>query len=168
MFLSLNAAITRHDVERVHEQSLDLLERVGIDYQTPRALELLEHAGCSVDYERTWASLPRELVEWALTQAPRVVRLCARDPARDVVLDGRRPHHTTDSQGTQAIDLQTGRCAVSTTEDLKQGLLFADALDRVEIVDVMVAASDVPAHVRTIRHFALAFGQTSKHVRNGV
>ncbi len=168
MFLSLNAAITRHDVERVHEQSLDLLERVGIDYQTPRALELLEHAGCSVDYERTWASLPRELVEWALTQAPRVVRLCARDPARDVVLDGRRPHHTTDSQGTQAIDLQTGRCAVSTTEDLKQGLLFADALDRVEIVNVMVAASDVPAHVRTIRHFALAFGQTSKHVRTGV
>jgi trimethylamine--corrinoid protein Co-methyltransferase len=160
--------LTRHDVERIHEHSLELLERVGIDYRTPRALEILEKLGCPVDYDRTWASLPRELVEWAIQQAPRVVRLCARDPARDVVLDGRRPHHTTDSQGAEAVDLETGQRRDSTAEDLKRGLLFADALDMVEIVNVMVAATDVPAHVRTIHHFALAFTQTSKPVRTGV
>jgi trimethylamine--corrinoid protein Co-methyltransferase len=168
MSLSLMPALTRHDVERIHEHSLDLLERVGVVYNTPRALEILAKLDCPVDYDRTWASLPRELVEWALGQAPRVVRLCARDPARDVVLDGRRPHHTTDSQGTQAIDLETGERRASTAEDLRRGLLFADALDRVEIVNVMVAANDVPAHLRTIRHFALAFTQTGKHVRTGV
>ena len=168
MSLSLMPALTRHDVERIHEHSLDLLERVGIVYNTPRALEVLEALGCPVDYDRAWASFPRELVEWALQQAPRVVRLCARDPNRDVVLDGRRPHHTTDSQGTRAIDLETGEIRDSTAADLRRGLLFADALDMVEIVNVMVAASDVPAHVRTIRHFALAFAQTSKHVRTGV
>ena len=168
MPLSLTPALTRHDVDRIHQHSLDLLERVGVDYKTPRALEILEKAGCPVDYDRTWASLPRELVEWALQQAPRVVRLCARDPARDVILDGRCPHHTTDSQGTQAVDLETGERRPSTAEDLKWGLLFADALDMVEIVNVMVAANDVPAHLRTIRHFALAFTQTSKHVRTGV
>jgi trimethylamine--corrinoid protein Co-methyltransferase len=32
----------------------------------------------------------------------------------------------------------------------------------------MVAAGDVPAHLRTLRHFGLAFAQTSKHVRSGV
>jgi trimethylamine--corrinoid protein Co-methyltransferase len=85
-----------------------------------------------------------------------------------VVLDGRRPHHTTDSQGTQAIDPETGERRASTAEDLGRGLLLADALDMVEIVNVMVAATDVPAHLRTIRHFALAFTQTSKHVRTGV
>ncbi|MEE8390004.1 MAG: trimethylamine methyltransferase family protein [Anaerolineae bacterium] len=166
--LSLNPVLTRHDVERIHEHSLDLLERVGIDYKTPRALEALEKMGCPVDYDRTWASLPHDLVEWAIQQAPRVVRLCARDPARDVVLDGRRPHHTTDSQGTEAIDLETGERRNSTSEDLKRMLLFADTLDMVEIVNVTVTASDVPAHVRVIRHFAMAFTQTSKHVRTGV
>jgi trimethylamine--corrinoid protein Co-methyltransferase len=168
MSLSLMPVLTRHDVERIHDHSLDVLERVGIDYKTPKALEILEKLGCPVDYDRTWASLPRQVVEWALQQAPRVVRLCARDPARDVVLDGRHPHHTTDSQGTKAIDLETGECHASTAEDLKRGLLFADALDRIEIVNVMVAANDVPAHVRTIHHFALAFTHTSKHVRTGV
>lgn len=168
MSLTLNPILTGSDIECIHEHSLDLLERVGIDYKTPRALEVLAEAGCPVDYERTRARLPRRLVEWALQQAPRVVRLNARDPARDVVLDGRRPHHTTDSQGTQAIALESGERHDSTAEDLRRGLLFADALDMAEIVNIMVAAGDVPAHLRTIRHFALAFTQTSKPVRSGV
>jgi len=168
MSLSLKPILSRQEIDTIHEQSLDLLERVGIDYKTPRALELLERAGCPVDYARTWASLPRDLVEWALTQPPRVVRLGARDPSRDVVLDGRRPHHTTDSQGTEAIDLETGERHDSTAEDLRRGLLFADALDQLEIINVMVSASDVPAHLRMVYHFAQAFTQTSKHVRSGI
>jgi len=168
MSLSLEPILARQDIDRIHEQSLDLLERVGIDYKTPRALEILERAGCRVEYDRTWASLPRDLVAWALAQPPRVVRLEARDPARDVVLDGRRPHHTTDSQGTEATDLATGKRHDSTAEDLRRGLLFADALDQIEIVNVMVSASDVPAHLRMVYHFAQAFTQTSKHVRSGV
>lgn len=168
MSLSLMPALARHDLERIHHHSLDLLERVGIDYQTPAALEILEQAGCTVDYGRTWASLPRDLVEWAIQQAPRVVRLYARDPSRDVVLDGRRPHHTTDSQGTQAINLETGQRSTATADDLRRGLLVADALDQIEIVNVMVAAGDVPAHLRTVLHFSLAFTQTGKHVRSGV
>ncbi len=168
MSLSLQPVLTRQDVERIHEHSLDLLERVGIDYKTPRALEVLEKLGCPVDYDRTWASLPRELVEWAIAQAPRVVLLEARDPARNVLLDGRRPHHTTDSQGTRAIDLESGEWRSSTAEDLRRGLLFSDALDKIEIVNVMIAATDVPDHLRTVQHFALAFSQTSKHVRTGI
>jgi trimethylamine--corrinoid protein Co-methyltransferase len=168
MSLSTKPILASYDIERIHEHSLDLLERVGIDYKTPSALRILEGMGCPVDYDRTWAGLPRDLVEWALEQAPRVVRLYARDPDRDVLLDGTRPHHTTDSQGSQAIDLETDERHASTRRDLERGLLFADALDQVEIVNVMVAAGDVPAHLRTVRHFALAFAQTSKHVRSGV
>jgi trimethylamine--corrinoid protein Co-methyltransferase len=168
MGLSLAPVITQDDINLIHDHSLDMLERVGIDYKTPRALEILEKYGCPVDYERTWASLPRELVEWALRQAPRVVTLPARDPARDVILDGVRPHHTTDSQGTQVIDLETGELHDSTADDLGKGLLFADALDMIEIVNVMISASDVPGHLRTLRHFAMAFSFTSKPVRTGV
>jgi len=168
MPMSLTPVVTRGEIEHVHERSLDLLERVGIDYQTPRALEVLERHGCRVDYERNWASLPRDFVEWAIEQAPRVVRLEARDPARSVVLDGRRAHHTADSQGAQALDFETGERVPSTEASLRRGLLFADALDKLEIVNVMVAATDVPVHVRLLRQFAMGFEQTSKPVRMGV
>jgi trimethylamine--corrinoid protein Co-methyltransferase len=168
MGMSLTPVLTRLEVERIHEHSLDLLEKVGIDYKTPRALQVLENFGCPVDYERTWASIPREVVEWALQQTSRVVKLSARDPDRNVILDGRRPHHTTDSQGTQVIDLESGKLHDSTVKDLEMGFRFADALDKIEIVNVMISASDLPGHVRNLNHYALAFSQTSKHVRSGV
>ena len=57
---------------------------------------------------------------------------------------------------------------IPAAEDLKKMLLFADALDKVDIVNVTVSASDIPAHLRTIYHFAQAFTLTSKHVRTGV
>jgi trimethylamine--corrinoid protein Co-methyltransferase len=168
MTLSLRPAINSDQVNQIHEKSLYLLEKVGIDYKTPRALEILEGAGCTVDYDRTWASIPPDLVEWALKQAPRVVQLGARDPSRNVILDGERSHHTNDSQGTKAIDVHTGERRVSTLQDLENGLRFADAMDMLEIVHAMVSAQDVPSHIRTIQHFASAFTQTSKHVRTGV
>ncbi len=168
MALALQPVLTRAEIERLHEQSLDLLEQVGIDYKTPRALAILEQAGCPVDYAQTRAKLPRDVVEWALQQPPRVVRLAARDPARDVVLDGRRPHHTTDSQGSQAVDLNTGERRASTAEDLRRGVLLADALDGIEIVNVMVAATDVPPQVRSVSQIAMTLAHTSKPVRSGV
>ena len=168
MGLSLGSTLTSSEIERIHAHSLDLLERVGIDYKTPEALKILEKAGCPVDYERTWASLPRDLVEWALGQAPRVVHLEARDPSRDVVLNGRCSYNTTDSQGTQAVDLKSGVLHDSTAEDLRLGILFADALDKVDIVNTIVAAGDVPAHLRTLQQFVIAFSNTSKPVRSSV
>ena len=168
MGISISPVLTQLEVERIHEHSLDLLENVGIDYKTPRALQILESFGCPVDYEKTWASLPRDVVEWALQQTPRVVTLAARDPERNVVLDGRRPHHTTDSQGTQVIDLESGELHDSTSRDLEMGFRFADALDMIEIVNVMISASDLPGNVRLLNHYALGFSNTSKHVRSGV
>jgi trimethylamine--corrinoid protein Co-methyltransferase len=168
MPLTLTPLLQRADLERIHARSLDLLERVGVEYRTARALEVLEEHGCRVDYARQWASLPPDFVEEMIRRAPRVVRLPARDPARDVVLDGSRPHHATDSQGCKAIDFDSGEVRPSRAEDLRRGLRVADALERIDIVHPMVAANDVPAHVRTLRHFALAFTHTRKHVRSGV
>ncbi len=166
--LSLQPSLCEQDIQRLHNHSLEVLKEVGIVYHTPRALNILEQRGCRVDYSRNWASIPSDLVEWAISQAPRNVSLPARDPSRDVLLDGVKPHHTTDSQGTQAIDLETGMLHDSTAEDLRRAILFADALDMVEIVNVSISASDIPAHLRTLFHFSQAFTHTSKHVRCGV
>lgn len=166
--LSLQSALCEKDIHRIHEHSLDVLMEVGIAYNTPRALNILEERGCQVDYSRNWACIPPDLVEWAISQAPRKVTLAARDPSRDVLLDGLKSHHTTDSQGTQAIDLQTGILHDSNAEDLRNAALFADALNMIEIVNVSVSASDIPAHLRTLFHFSQVFTQTSKHVRTGV
>ena len=168
MSLSLQPALSQQEIETLHNHSLGLLERVGIIYNTPKALDVLAKLGCKVDYDRNWVSIPPEVVEWAIQQAPRVVRLDARDPQQAVTLDGSRPHHTTDSQGTRAVDFETGEVRPSQLTDTENGLRFADALDRAEIINVSVAANDVPAPIRNIQHFASAFTQTSKPIRTSV
>lgn len=168
MGLKLAPILKPHEIEAIHERSLDILERIGIDYKSVRALKVLEGMNCRVDYETNRAWLSRDLVEWSLQQAPRVVRLQARDSRRDVVLHGRRSYNTTDSQGTKAVDLETGEIHVSVAEDLRRAVLFADALDKVDIANTTVAASDVPPHIRSLGQFAIAFGGTSKPVRSSV
>jgi trimethylamine--corrinoid protein Co-methyltransferase len=166
--LKLQPAIDQEDVQRIHARSLDLLSEVGIDFKTPRALEVLEEHGCPVDYERSWAAIPPDLVEWALRQVPEKVVLYARDPQRDVHLDGTRSHHTTDSQGTRVLDWESGLVHDSGAADLDQMLLMADALEKADIVNVTISASDIPAHLRTVYHFSRAFMLTRKPVRTGV
>jgi trimethylamine--corrinoid protein Co-methyltransferase len=168
MPLSLKPILNHHQRERVHGKSLELLENVGIDFNSSQAAKILESHGCRVNSDGSKVYIPPDLVAWALDHAPGEICLEARESLHHVVLNGKRSHHSTDSQGTRAVDFETGEIRASTYEDLKRGLLFADALDMVEIVNVMVAATDVPAHLRTIRHFAAAFSQTCKHVRTGV
>ncbi len=166
--LSLKPVLKQEDIQRIHRHSLDILEKTGIRYNTPRALHVLEEKGCHVDYAKNWASIPPDLVEWALRQTTRGIKLEARDPARNVRLDGRQVFHTTDSQGTRAIDLETGQMHDSNSEDLRRISRFGDALEAVDIVNVTVSAGDVPAHLRWLTHFMIAFTNTSKPVRTGV
>ncbi len=50
MPLSLMPTLSQRDIENIHAKSLDLLARVGTDYQTPNALDILKEGGCVVDY----------------------------------------------------------------------------------------------------------------------
>ena len=55
----------------VHEQTVRVLEEVGVGYNTPAALDLLEEAGAVVDRARLSARLPWDLVERCLATCPR-------------------------------------------------------------------------------------------------
>ena len=57
--------------DTLHEQTLTVLEEVGIAYNTPLAIDLLEEAGAPVDRQALTARLPRELVDRCLETTPR-------------------------------------------------------------------------------------------------
>jgi len=59
------------DRETLHEQTLTVLEEVGVAYNTPSALDVLDGTEAVLDRERLTARLPRELVERCLETAPR-------------------------------------------------------------------------------------------------
>ena len=54
----------------VHEQTVRVLEEIGIGFNTPMAIDLLEEAGAPVDREKLTARVPWELVERCLKTVP--------------------------------------------------------------------------------------------------
>jgi trimethylamine--corrinoid protein Co-methyltransferase len=61
--------LTPADCAAIHEASLRLLARVGVEVHHERAQKILEEAGATV--EGTRVRLPEELVAWALSVVPR-------------------------------------------------------------------------------------------------
>ncbi|MCL4822716.1 MAG: trimethylamine methyltransferase family protein, partial [Anaerolineales bacterium] len=72
--------------ERIHADTLKVLETVGVRYYSEKALKLLEDAGARVDYDEKIARIPPALAEHALDAAPKAFTLGARNPQHDYPL----------------------------------------------------------------------------------
>ncbi|MFN0155487.1 MAG: trimethylamine methyltransferase family protein, partial [Gaiella sp.] len=77
-------------VAAIHDAALRLLETLGMRVLLPEATEILRAAGALVDDETKIVRIGRELVESALVTSPAAAELRARNPARSVVIGGRR------------------------------------------------------------------------------
>ena len=151
--------------DQIHEATLDVLARAGVRFASPGALAVLRDAGAEVDDDTLVARLPRELVERAVARAPREVLLAARDPARDVVLDGARTWLTLDGTGAATLDHRTGERRPSTAVDVAAATRVADALDEVGFVWPAVSANDAAPGGETLETLALLLENTGKHVQ---
>ena len=78
--------LTNEDLDAIHEATLDLMHDYGVQMHGKEALEILEGAGCEVDYEIDRVRFPKGLVNDAIESTPAEITLCGRDPKNDTVL----------------------------------------------------------------------------------
>lgn len=78
--------LSKEQVERIHEASLEIMAEVGLDFRHPFAREVLANAGAKVDGRRVY--FPRSLVETQRVKAPRQFTLHARNSANNLVFGG--------------------------------------------------------------------------------
>jgi len=149
----------------IHERSLQVMERTGVRFASPRALDLLRRAGCRVDEEQQIARIPRQLVEEAIAAAPKEVLLAARDPQKDVLLDHARTYATLDGIGAYALDYKTHERRLSTAADLAQAVLVGDALDEVGVAWYIVNPTDAQPKMENLRGIEIMVRNTCKHVQ---
>jgi trimethylamine---corrinoid protein Co-methyltransferase len=152
----------------VHEKTLQLLSTVGVAYNTPKALDLLEAAGAKVDRGRLTAQLTWEVIEPALKTVPRTVLLAGRDPARDRVLGDGSLVTTSDGMTTYMLDDVTGARREGTAADLADVVRLTDALDEIDVVWPSPQTGDVEASVMPLIMQAVTVRNTGKHVQDEV
>ena len=138
-------------IRRIHEATLEVIERVGVRFPSARALDVWEAAGASVDRSTSVVARPGDLIERALATAPATYTLAARDPARDLPLDGEHVHLATDGCGIEVLDPWTLTVRRSALQDVADIARVADALDAIAFHWVAVSAQDVPPETRSLR-----------------
>ena len=152
------------DVERIHQASLEVLERVGIEVPPSEGREIFRAAGARMDDETNRVYISRSMVEDALATAQNEVLLAGRDPEHDMVLGGTRVYMGTGGAAVKVLDLETGRARESTLADVAQVGRLVDALDNIHFYLRCCVARDVANELLDINTFYAAVANTGKHV----
>jgi trimethylamine--corrinoid protein Co-methyltransferase len=153
-------------IRRIHEATLDVIERVGVRFPSPVALDIWQAHGATVDRATSVVRVPARIMEDALRTAPPAYTLAARDPARDLPLDGRHVHLGTDGCGIEVLDPWTLSVRRSALQDVADIARVADALDAIAFHWVAVSAQDRPPAARSLDELAAVWRNSTKHVQS--
>ena len=160
--------LSEAEKEFVHEKTLEVLAKVGVAYNTPRAIDLLEAAGARVDREALTARLTWDVIEAALKTVPRTVLLAGRDPSQDRLLGGERLIATSDGMTTYMLDDVTGERREGTTADLADVTRLCDALEEIDTLWPSPNPGDAPADLLPLVTQATMVRNSTKHIQDEV
>jgi trimethylamine--corrinoid protein Co-methyltransferase len=132
-----------HDqLERLHHASLEILDRTGVCLYEQEALDLLSKAGLQVT-EGNRVRIPPNLVEWALSTAPKRLVLCDRHGRRVMPLERNNVFFGPGSDCLNILDHRTGKRRRGTLRDVEEGTRLCDALQNIDFLMSICIASDL-------------------------
>ncbi len=156
------------DREFVHEQTVRLLEDVGVAYNTPMLTELLVDAGATVDAERLTVRLPWDLVERCLKSVPKEVLLAGRDPEYDCRVGADEVVYTSDGAATYMLDDLTGERHQGTRGDLRAMMRLYDAVPEIDFVWATITPHDVDPRAGNLEMARISLEHCRKHLQDEV
>lgn len=88
MRLNHTEVVSADELEAIHEASLQILERVGMQFLDPESRSIMAAAGCEVDESAQHVRFPREVILQAIAHAPSEFTLHSWNPDRHVRVGG--------------------------------------------------------------------------------
>lgn len=161
--MSFAELLTREQVERVHEASLEILEEVGLKVRFAPARELFKQHGCIVEDERV--RFPRAVVEKYQKMYPSSFTFYARDPKFDKTIPQDSPVIVTASSAPDIIDPLTGQERRATSSDIAQIAHLINELPGYDVFSISTLADDAPPDQFTISRLFPALKYCLKPIR---
>ena len=152
---------------RYEQAILQVLERTGVRFGSPKALGILEEHGAAVDRGSGVVRFAPELVKRALASAPRDFWLGSRDGTLDLDLASGDTYNTTNGCGTEVVDWRTGVRRPPTKDDLSAITRMVDYLGSLQFWWPSVAAAD-RGDTHTLHELDAGWNNTAKHLQGMV
>lgn len=158
----LNGWLSDDDIERIHNDTLEILWERGMKVQQPQALELLTDAGAKIEHPSGMVRFPPELVERCMQTVPNNFVLGGRIPDKYLSLGLNSEPIVRSTSGAEGyIDLRTRAYRLGTTDDLIEWTRLLDGLDNIHICAGFYPC-DVPMDTRDVFTIKTMMEHTTK------
>lgn len=134
--------LTDQELDLLKQATYQILKDVGVHFPLEEALHIFAEHGAQVDFERQIVRLGPDLVEKALSSAPRYFGVGGREPEYDFYLHENHTFYATDGCMPFVIDLETREKRHSRKDDVAKMARMADFLKPIAFYWPMVSAAD--------------------------
>jgi trimethylamine---corrinoid protein Co-methyltransferase len=151
----------------IHENTLELLEKVGVVVGSEKVCQLLAKKGAQVGGDHV--KFPRSMVQEALELANKEIPLAARADKNSITIPAKdQTYATTVGYVPYVTEEGADHHRPATSEDLRKFAILSDALDEFGFFWPIVLPQDVPGDFQEYKAVELSFKHTTKHVQASV
>jgi trimethylamine--corrinoid protein Co-methyltransferase len=160
----LSSVLTQDQVRWIHDASLTILERVGVEVPHAEVLARFADSGSQVDLKTKRVRIAADLVSRSLQQAGKQFTLYGRDLARHADFgQGKRIYNSTGGQAFW-VDSVGGERRQTTLSDVTTAASFCDGLKYIDLVGAMADPPEIPGCYRPVEVMATLIKNTTKPV----
>lgn len=168
--MRMNGAVLSIDeIKRIHQDSIRILEEIGVKVPSEKALGILENGGAKIDWDNQIAYITEGMVNAALETAPKKFVLGARNPEHDLWLPTEQTVLNMDGCGSNVLDFRTGKRRLGILQDLADVGKVFDAIPSAKVLWSCIMPSDVKnASAAGVISTATSLIHTCKHVQDEI
>jgi len=159
--------LSTDDIENIHNDSLTVLEKVGVMIKNDLALHLLKDSGCDVDFDKKIARIPSDLVNDCLRKVPSIITLNSRDGRHELIVG---ENNTIFNPGSSAVyfnDHETGEIRQPLSKDLVELVRLVDMLEYIQAQSTAMVPSEVPEEIGDLYRLYLVLKNSTKPIITG-
>jgi trimethylamine--corrinoid protein Co-methyltransferase len=159
--------LSTEEIEEIHNHSLTVLAKVGVNVKNSRALRLLKESGCIVDFDKKLARVPPYIVEDCLHKPPSVIMLYDRNGKREQLVGGSNTVFNPGSSAVYFNDHETGEIRKPHSKDLVNLVRLVDFLKYIQAQSTAIVPSEVPEAIGDVYRLYLVLKNSTKGMITG-
>jgi len=157
--------LSKEDVEKIHQTSLKILEKIGIASASKNIASFFAEAGAEVDQKSGLIKIPEHLINEALKKAPSKVIIYGRDEEKAISLEDKLIYFGLGGTPTPYIlDHETDEWRRPTKKDMADATRLGDTLPELDFIMSIAGAFDVPYQLEYVHEWEALLSNTVKPV----
>ena len=156
------------DSEQIHERSIRLLERTGLQVLSERARKLLSAAGAELESGGERVRFPRAVIEHALKLAPKDFALGSRHHRPDLEMNAGRCWLCADGGAISVIDWNTRELRAGTRADWLAATRLIEGTDEINLYWNPIEGSFSDTAAGFVEYWTELLSNCTKHIQDSV